>query len=186
MSVSDKYLYCTRCGNITRFDSVAYCNFCLKNVSLLNRKEYKKGLLVKSDIDVRKPYEIDEPHDLEGCTEELYRHIWETYVDIPNNPNLNREMHEALKKEELDFFARGGITGKIRRDNAAAKAPVTCPKCGSTSIATMNKGLSAGKAVAGAVVAGGAGAVVGASHGSGKAVNVCQKCGHKWEPGAGK
>lgn len=44
---------------------------------------------------------------------------------------------------------------------------VTCPKCGSTSIATTNRGYSFFTGFIG----------------SGKPVNVCQRCGHKWKPG---
>lgn len=44
---------------------------------------------------------------------------------------------------------------------------VTCPKCGSTSIATTNRGYSFFTGFLG----------------SGKPVNVCQKCGYKWKPG---
>lgn len=42
-----------------------------------------------------------------------------------------------------------------------------CPKCGSTSIATTNRGYSFFTGFLG----------------SGKPVNVCQKCGYKWKPG---
>lgn len=42
-----------------------------------------------------------------------------------------------------------------------------CPKCGSTAIATVNKGFGLFRGFIG----------------SGKPVNVCQNCGHKWEPG---
>ena len=42
-----------------------------------------------------------------------------------------------------------------------------CPKCGSTSISTVNRGYS----------------LLTGFIGSGKPVNVCQKCGHKWRPG---
>ncbi len=42
-----------------------------------------------------------------------------------------------------------------------------CPKCGSTSIATINRGYS----------------IVWGFLGSGKPVNVCQSCGHKFKPG---
>lgn len=43
-----------------------------------------------------------------------------------------------------------------------------CPnKCGSTSIATINKGYG----------------LVRGFLGSGKPMNVCQMCGHKWKPG---
>jgi len=42
-----------------------------------------------------------------------------------------------------------------------------CPKCGSTSIATVNRGYS----------------IISGFIGSGKAVNVCQNCGHRFKPG---
>ena len=43
---------------------------------------------------------------------------------------------------------------------------VKCPKCGSTAIATVNRGFS----------------IITGFIGSGSARNVCQKCGHKWDP----
>lgn len=47
-----------------------------------------------------------------------------------------------------------------------ANSPVRCPKCKSTSIATTNRGYS----------------LVWGFIGSGKPMNVCQKCGYKWKP----
>ena len=47
-----------------------------------------------------------------------------------------------------------------------AAAPVKCPKCGSASIATVNRGYS----------------IVWGFIGSGKPMNVCQKCGYKFAP----
>jgi len=44
---------------------------------------------------------------------------------------------------------------------------VQCPKCGSFSVATTNRGYS----------------IVTGFIGSGSPRNVCQKCGHKWKPG---
>lgn len=44
---------------------------------------------------------------------------------------------------------------------------VVCPKCYSSSIATINRGYS----------------VLTGLLGSGKPMNVCQNCGHKWKPG---
>lgn len=46
-------------------------------------------------------------------------------------------------------------------------SPILCPKCGSTRIATVNRGFS----------------LVWGFVGSGNAVNVCQKCGYKFKPG---
>ncbi len=49
-----------------------------------------------------------------------------------------------------------------------ASEPVRCPKCGSTSIATTNRGYS----------------LVWGFIGSGNPMNVCQKCGYKFKPGS--
>ena len=48
----------------------------------------------------------------------------------------------------------------------AADAPVKCPRCGSTQIATTNRGYSFYTGFLG----------------SGSPRNVCQKCGYKWKP----
>jgi RNA polymerase subunit RPABC4/transcription elongation factor Spt4 len=54
-----------------------------------------------------------------------------------------------------------------------------CPKCGSTHITSNKKGYSAGKAIAGVVLAGGIG-LLGGFLGSGKVKITCLKCGHSW------
>lgn len=46
--------------------------------------------------------------------------------------------------------------------------PVCCPQCGSTSIATVNRGYS----------------LIWGFIGSGKPMNVCQKCGYRFKPGS--
>lgn len=56
---------------------------------------------------------------------------------------------------------------KSKRSDLSAKGIPSCPKCGSTSIATVNRGYS----------------VVTGFIGSGNAVNVCQNCGHRFTPG---
>lgn len=53
-------------------------------------------------------------------------------------------------------------------DNSGTANIVHCPKCGSTSIATINRGHS----------------IVWGFLGSGKPVNVCQACGYKFKPGS--
>lgn len=49
---------------------------------------------------------------------------------------------------------------------AHIESPVHCPKCGSTQISTGSRGYS----------------MVWGFIGSGKTVNRCARCGHKWEP----
>ena len=53
---------------------------------------------------------------------------------------------------------------KIRQLEQEANRP-RCPKCGSTSIVTTNRGYSFWTGFVG----------------SGKPMNVCQNCGHKWK-----
>lgn len=90
--------------------------------------------------------------------------------------------HDAVKQyalAERDFSAyqelvlqeedQAKAEAEQKRKKALQKrdAPVRCPKCGSASIATVNRGYS----------------VVWGFIGSGKPMNVCQKCGYKFQPG---
>ena len=52
--------------------------------------------------------------------------------------------------------------------NAFISSKPVCPKCGSTSIATVNRGFS----------------LLTGFIGSGKPMNVCQMCGYKFKPGS--
>lgn len=56
-----------------------------------------------------------------------------------------------------------------------------CPKCNSTNLHIDKKGFSGGKALAGAVVAGGIGILAG-TIGSHDIDVTCLKCGHKFNP----
>ncbi|OLY92511.1 hypothetical protein SAMN05444008_102367 [Cnuella takakiae] len=58
---------------------------------------------------------------------------------------------------------------------------VKCPKCGSNQISANKKGFSAGKAVAGAVLAGPVGLAAGAI-GKNKVDITCLACGNTWNP----
>lgn len=157
-----KYKYCPRCGKINtdKFAGGEYCNFCTKDISLFDRKERKKAKWILTDIDMKDYSELDAqriPCDLNGATEEFYRYIWETYVDVPDNPNFNREAHEKLKADRLNFFHEGGhksnaLLNSIKRENAQKYNPKS------------HKDASVvGRAVAGGVIAGPVGAVVGAA-----------------------
>jgi len=57
-----------------------------------------------------------------------------------------------------------------------------CPKCGSTSISADKKGFSAGKAAAGAILAGPIGLAAGGL-GANKVQITCLNCGHQWTAG---
>ena len=99
--------------------------------------------------------------------------------------NITAEEHFLIRRvsKDKDFFM---AMLKLREDDiieyktkisqfrAQAKADgcydkketkPSCPKCGSTSLATVNRGFS----------------LLTGFIGSGKPMNVCQKCGYKWK-----
>lgn len=72
---------------------------------------------------------------------------------------------EINAKQEADRKKQAELNKK--RAEYRAKGIPICPKCGSPSIATINRGYS----------------MVSGFIGSGKPINVCQICGHKWQIG---
>jgi DNA-directed RNA polymerase subunit RPC12/RpoP len=58
------------------------------------------------------------------------------------------------------------LVGPFPQTRQQEKNVVKCPKCGSTAISTVNRGFS----------------IITGFIGSGAPRNVCQKCGHKWDP----
>ncbi|MBK8487594.1 MAG: hypothetical protein IPL48_07385 [Bacteroidetes bacterium] len=60
-----------------------------------------------------------------------------------------------------------------------------CPKCGSDKLTANKKGFSMGKAIAGDLIAGIPGALIGGSLGSKKIKITCLNCGHEFKPGEG-
>ena len=74
---------------------------------------------------------------------------------------------QDLYKAQQEQERRQQIELSKKRAEYNAKGIPTCPKCGSPSIATINRGYS----------------MVSGFIGSGKPVNVCQVCGHKWQIG---
>lgn len=91
---------------------------------------------------------------------------------------------ETLTNEELEFLKEYDYQQNqiqfLRQQNLSKS--VSCPRCGSQSISTVKQGFGVGKAVAGVIAAGPEGALAGAV-GANKVLNVCQNCGHQWEPG---
>ena len=80
----------------------------------------------------------------------------------------DREKIKAEEKHKNQMeLARKQSELNRKRDEYSKQGIPSCHKCGSPSIATVNRGYS----------------IVWGFIGSGKPRNVCQKCGHKWEPG---
>lgn len=88
------------------------------------------------------------------CFEDIQRH--ERNFDI----FAQRKKERGNFEDEVESYRSSSTTN-------TTQATVACPKCGSSSIATVNRGYS----------------LFWGFLGSGKPVNVCQKCGHKFKPG---
>lgn len=85
-------------------------------------------------------------------------------IELYNNDIIEYELKMSQFREQ-----RKQKSARMQADwNAKQqeKNTVKCPKCGSTAIATVNRGFS----------------IITGFIGSGSARNVCQKCGHKWDP----
>ncbi len=77
------------------------------------------------------------------------------------------EEKKRIEKEKKEIEEKEAKEIEARKAECHAKGIVCCGKCGSSSIATINRGYS----------------MISGFIGSGKPVNVCQKCGHKWRIG---
>ncbi len=173
-------IYCPVCGMIailpqnalgkTRFPkhmNGGICPYC--DSELMETTESYEEIAVPEDanwIRQMKPWE------------EIFEHVYKNYIKV--NPQFVPEANERMLRMKMRENRQMAIDYK----RAIAKSTPTpkCPKCGSTSISTQKQGFGVGKAAAGVAVAGPAGALAGGINAN-KVYNVCQNCGHKWEPG---
>lgn len=92
----------------------------------------------------------------------------DTLNAISTDPQFLKAMQELKEKDIIEYELKmSQFRSQVEQKNKAreeANRP-RCPKCGSTSIATTTRGYSF---LTGFV-------------GSGKPMNVCQNCGHKWK-----
>lgn len=93
---------------------------------------------------------------------------YSVYKDAVSDYNLSQTDFSAYQQKVIRAEdARKAEEIRIANEKVKkAAAPVKCPKCGSASIATVNRGYS----------------IVWGFIGSGKPMNVCQKCGYKFAP----
>lgn len=95
------------------------------------------------NLDEEDRYVMEDLHEMQELNGEQY--------DNTYDPRIRRIEHERKEHEQRE-----------QRQNT-----VRCPKCGSYSVATTNRGYS----------------LLTGFIGSGSPRNVCQKCGYKWKPG---
>lgn len=167
-----KIYYCPRCGRLEREKYYKISNTC--NCKMIA----PKMLPMEEEYE---SFDLEKPMCAHGFTKDMYDLAYKKYVNISGNKKLNRTAFQEEYEDTERFFA----SGKNHNPNKFVP-PVTptvrCPRCNSTSISTQKKGFGVGKAAAGVLTVGTPGALAGAV-GANKVYNVCQNCGHKWEPG---
>lgn len=184
--MGDYYGVCRRCGFITSFGSDKPntqiellngkpwpCDYCGYPLISMDR-EYKEYNLMYKELTGEFPKGIVR----KNFRESVYFHEHADDVKDIFDPKLREQRiaAEDAKQAEREADERA----EQRRREIAAR-PVSCPKCHSTSIVTQKKGFGLGKAAAGVFLTGNVlGAAAGVA-GANKAVNVCQRCGHKWK-----
>lgn len=144
---------------------------------LLNIIEHNGFSTVKAMQEIKQKYDIpfseSEPYIREMInTLTRKENVFNTPYDPFNKEKINDKIEST--KQQYKAYKKAGI--------------VSCPKCGSQSITTTNKKLSASRGAVGALagsVLSVPGAIVGGAVGgltSKKIYNVCMNCGHKWKP----
>lgn len=140
---------CPKCGWVELDNEVQYCPHCIykaelecvDNASEEDMAKYKKKY--EAQVFLYEMMEIEYGSDLDN-----------SYV-----PPTETEL----------FFMEARAEREAREKEYERTHPnaVKCPKCGSYSVATTNRGYS----------------ILTGFIGSGSPRNVCQKCGYKWKPG---
>lgn len=79
----------------------------------------------------------------------------------------SKELFEEVKKHNIELERSKKQIENFNKTHALKQGQPHCPKCGSTSIATISRGYT----------------ILGGWLGSSDAVNVCQNCGYRFKPG---
>ena len=158
-----------------KMEKVKYCHSCaktgadLRGVQNEKNREFVKGYIIGWDETLKNcPYCKSPVDDVSITTEDFF--------DIREASNYNRQFLEAMiKLHDEDIIEYETKMAQLRvqanqireakeREREEEMKP-KCPRCGSTSIATVNKGYS----------------LFTGFLGSGTPINVCRVCGYKWK-----
>ena len=167
--ISDKASACIHCGFPLDQESRTkpMSNDTLKKIVISNPEGF--SIIYNTVVSVVRK--------LKGIDEKEAKSYVENGSSITIN-NLDYETACVINEKLIEAFSKVsnacGIESKIietdetviLEDEPKIKIPC-CPKCGSTSIATINRGYS----------------IIWGFLGSGTPMNVCQICGHKFKPG---
>ena len=107
---------------------------------------------------------LDEYGNLKpGAREQIFEEL------VKTSPEFDQEAYDRVPLVLAQYERQSAIlAAESQGENTSnTSSSVRCPKCGSYSVATTNRGYS----------------LLTGFIGSGSPRNVCQKCGYKWKPG---
>lgn len=160
---------CLECGKEISDKATAciHCGFPL-SPQTQNTPQTFKNNITSPQINIKAPMKMFSKNNsnvnIECCNcEKVYSFNEKYFSQIENNfcvPNV------AI----ICPNCNNGLNANTRIAAKTVVPPVSnepkCPKCGSTYISTVNRGYS----------------IIWGFLGSGTPMNVCQSCGHKWDP----
>lgn len=169
--ISDKAAACIHCGfplTEAKVDK-PLSPHTLKKIVVTNPDGYGLRILYQAIVNLVKNVKGISEKEAKGMVENG-NPITIDHLDASTAQALYEKLLDAMEKVldttniEIELVDTGESV--IVPDRKKSLVPC-CPKCGSTSIATVNRGFS----------------IVWGFLGSGNPVNVCQACGNKFKPG---
>lgn len=146
------HTYCKKCGTIgfsfKKDPSEELCMMC----GTLGTRQF-----------VPEQY-LDEYGDLKpGAKEQIFEEL------VKTSSEFDQEAYDRVPLVLAQYERQSAmLAAESQGENTSnTSSSVRCPKCGSYSVATTNRGYS----------------LLTGFIGSGSPRNVCQKCGYKWKPG---
>lgn len=165
-SISDKSERCIHCGYpikeyIEKETPKETKQVDLSNrICIINGRKYDLTEIYNITLDGEDPDKLMKK-TIEGLTSLDRFHLRDAMRKLKCVPPVFNSRDVLYEGKIMNYRKKEAIIAEKR-----ANSPVRCPKCKSTSIATTNRGYS----------------LVWGFIGSGKPMNVCQKCGYKWKP----
>ena len=162
--ISDQSELCIHCGYpIKKYQEEQSVS---QNICVYQDTKYDLTELVEYIVNNVRQDERFEPNKLEKARGILYSKI--PLDDVSLNELI---FYIRSYRKVPNEFVPSGDAWKYSLSKAKCTqnnlSKIKCPKCGSSSIATTNKGFSFFTGLLG----------------SGTPMNVCQSCGHRWKPG---
>lgn len=165
---------CPECGKEIS-NKASFCIGC--GCPMENREEKKE------DLDIL----IDDIYSRNKDRVKAIKELREkTGLDLKSAKDIMDKKYNGITQEEKDKIIKEEAK-QARRESLESLSAFSdslttarCPRCRSTSITYQNKRLSVGRAIAGDVIAGPTGAVLGGLS-SKNGYAVCLKCGKRWK-----